>query len=597
MVTIRHGPSLRSLVVGCLALSACCSGARAQEAKAPSDEAQEPRFRWVDLQRHPANPLLRAVPGTWETQWFVVATAIPVAGRLHLYYEASDPTTNAASQLGLALSDDGIRWERHQGNPIWSKQGHWEHFLRDVRVYQFEGEPGYWMVYSDGDRHLDLARSTDGLHWHNDEHNPILTPSQDWEDFVMQPSVVKQGDRWTMWYSTYGRKPRVTGMATSTDGVHWTKHDANPVLPLGEPGAWDDYSAFQPWVFRQDGYLHMLYTGSSRENGTGYRTGYAWSRDGVHWTKSPDNPIFVPGSEGAWDAGKVSGHVLHRTGPGTYNIYYSAARTPGATYLGHGLVQGRLMRTGGREREDQAARRARAARATTAERSEPMKRSVRIVAFGDSITNGASPAGMTEADTFRDVVRRRLTERLGTTVEVFNAGVNGDVVTLATGRLKRDVLDREPDLVTIMFGGNEAGFYRPETNGFADTPRVSRDEFAASVAKIVDRVRAEGITVVLMTCPPMTERYWGMHLAPYQKHGINFLVKDYAQAMRDVAAEKKVELVDVYRAFADKPERLDYFPDGLHPDARGHRVIADLLVERLARIINGKSAEEVEDER
>ena len=83
----------------------------------------------------------------------------------------------------------------------------------------------------------------------------------------------------------------------------------------------------------------------------------------------------------------------------------------------------------------------------------------------------------------------------------------------------------------------------------------------------------------------MTERYWGMKLEPYQKHGINFLVKDYAQAMRDVAEEKRVELIDVYRAFQQKPKTLDYFPDGLHPDARGHRVIADLLVERLARVI------------
>jgi len=62
----------------------------------------------------------------------------------------------------------------------------------------------------------------------------------------------------------------------------------------------------------------------------------------------------------------------------------------------------------------------------------------------------------------------------------------------------------------------------------------------------------------------------------------NFLVKDYAQAMRGVAAEKGVELIDVYRAFQKNPSSLDYFPDGLHPDARGHRMIADLLVDRLA---------------
>ena len=222
-------------------------------------------------------------------------------------------------------------------------------------------------------------------------------------------------------------------------------------------------------------------------------------------------------------------------------------------------------------------------------RSVRMSGPLRIVAFGDSVTNGVGLAGMTEADTFRDIVRRELTERLGSKVEVVNAGVNGDVAPLAIGRLKRDVLNRKPDIVTIMFGGNEAGFYRPETNGFADTARVGREEFKATLAKIVDRIRAEGITVVLMTCPPMTERYWGMRLEPYQKHGINFLVKDYAQTMRDVAAEKSVELIDVYRAFQEDPGRMDFFPDGLHPDARGHRVIADLLTKGLTRIIDRRS--------
>jgi lysophospholipase L1-like esterase len=193
--------------------------------------------------------------------------------------------------------------------------------------------------------------------------------------------------------------------------------------------------------------------------------------------------------------------------------------------------------------------------------------------------------GVTEADTFRDIVQRELTERLGAKVEVINAGVNGDIVTLAIERLKSDVLDHEPNIVTIMFGGNEAGFYRPETDGFADTARVSQEKFQAALGKVVDRLRAEGITVVLMTCPPMTDRYWGMHLGPYQKHGINFLVKDYAQTMRDVAAEKGVELIDVYRSFQQAPSTRDYFPDGLHPDARGHRVIADLMVPRLTRII------------
>ncbi|HID76503.1 MAG TPA: hypothetical protein EYP56_10955 [Planctomycetaceae bacterium] len=229
------------------------------------------------------------------------------------------------------------------------------------------------------------------------------------------------------------------------------------------------------------------------------------------------------------------------------------------------------------------------ARYLSAEGRDRMSESIRIVALGDSITNGAGLVGVTEAQTFRQIVRRELGEKLGVTVEMINAGVNGDVVTLAIERLECDVLAHRPEIVTVMFGGNEAGFYRPETGGFADTPRVDRKEFAETLAKVVERLRAASVTVILMTCPPMTERYWGMHLEPYQKYGINFLVKQYAEAVRNVAAEKAIELVDVYRAFEQAPERLDYFPDGLHPDARGHRVIAELLVERLAQIITRRT--------
>ena len=133
-----------------------------------------------------------------------------------------------------------------------------------------------------------------------------------------------------------------------------------------------------------------------------------------------------------------------------------------------------------------------------------MKKPLRIVALGDSITNGTGLAGTTEAETFRALVERELAKKLQRPVEVINAGVNGDIVTQALRRLERDVLSKNPDLVTVMFGGNEAGFYRPETRGFADTPRVGREAFSAALAEIVQRIRAAGSRVVLMTCPVLT---------------------------------------------------------------------------------------------
>jgi len=305
-------------------------------------------FRWTHIERLPENPILQARPGTWESQWFIVDTVMKVDGRLWMYYDGAGPNDKKTTALGLAFSDDGIRWQRHPGNPIWTKEGNWSNFLRDVRVHRFEGEPGFWMYYSDGDRHIDLARSDDGVHWKNIPENPVLKPSQDWEDLVMQESVLKRGPgQWMMWYSTYGRKARVTGLATSHDGIHWTKYQGNPVLRIGAPGEWDDYSAFQPWVFYRHGYYHMIYTGSAGKS-TRYEFGYAWSRDGIVWHKSADNPVFrVSAEKGAWDAGKMAMHVLYESREDTFFIYYSGGSEPNTTYSGIGAFRARLTKQDG----------------------------------------------------------------------------------------------------------------------------------------------------------------------------------------------------------------------------------------------------------
>ena len=312
----------------------------AEEADATSKKKETDfPYEWV-LERHSESPVLRAIPGTWEASWFTVDDVLRIDGKYHMYYCGSDKG-NKNSQLGLATSDDGVRWKRHPNNPIW-KDG-WDHLIRDVRVYQL-GEADFWLYYSDYDEHIDLARSKDGVHWKNYENNPVIKRTQPWEAKVMQQRILRIGEKWLMWYSTYGGKPRVTGFATSKDGIHWEKYKGNPVLPLGEPGRWDDYSAFQPSVFLHDGHFHMIYTGSSRANMTGYRWGYAYSADGINWRKSPRNPIFVPDKKGSWDGGKVSCHTVIRTGNSSFNIYYAAGPSARATYHGIGLVRARLVK-------------------------------------------------------------------------------------------------------------------------------------------------------------------------------------------------------------------------------------------------------------
>jgi predicted GH43/DUF377 family glycosyl hydrolase len=87
------------------------------------------------------------------------------------------------------------------------------------------------------------------------------------------------------------RGAALIGYATSTDGVNWTKYANNPVLSLGASGAFDDEQVAEPRVLNLGGSYRMYYTGanvSSQRKSLGMAT----SLDGITWTKDSRNPIL-----------------------------------------------------------------------------------------------------------------------------------------------------------------------------------------------------------------------------------------------------------------------------------------------------------------
>ena len=66
-------------------------------------------------------------------------------------------------------------------------------------------------------------------------------------------------------------------MATSADGVVWSKRPDNPILPHSA-GGWDNSDTLGPMVLKEDGVYKMWYTGG---NGGMNAIGYATSSDGV----------------------------------------------------------------------------------------------------------------------------------------------------------------------------------------------------------------------------------------------------------------------------------------------------------------------------
>jgi len=202
---------------------------------------------------------------------------------------------------------------------------------------------------------------------------------------------------------------------------------------------------------------------------------------------------------------------------------------------------------------------------------------IKIVALGDSITNAVGISGVEEQDTYRYLMQIELSKAMGGKVTVINAGVNGDITALALDRLERDVLRHKPHYVTIMFGVNDAGYFRPD-GPVGKTPRVSAQDFEKNLRIIIAQVKSIDAKPILVTPVPMSPSYHLADLPAYVEHGLNYLVDEYADIIRRLAQELKIPLIDVHQAFSDDKKTQEYVPDGIHPDKRGQRLIADIFV-------------------
>jgi lysophospholipase L1-like esterase len=198
---------------------------------------------------------------------------------------------------------------------------------------------------------------------------------------------------------------------------------------------------------------------------------------------------------------------------------------------------------------------------------------VRIVTLGDSITKGVRE-GVGPEETFAALAQRALRDR-GIEVEVVNLGIGGERTDQALKRLD-DVAGRRPTVVTVMYGTNDS-YVDPGAKG----SRLTVAEYRANLKAIVAGLLLRGIEPILMTEPRWADgaQVDGLGENP------NVRLEPFMQACRDVAAECRVPLVDHFARWSESrskgQELAEWTTDGCHPNPRGHREVADLLLPAL----------------
>lgn len=253
----------------------------------PGSAAADLSFRWDP---YPEPVLGRGATGQWDSVDVLNPAVVKHRGLYYNFYSGYDGRT---WHTGLAISPDGVHWEKH-GRVLSPDPATWEgdYIAANGAALVVQGRFLYW--YQAGRLPcIGLATSTDGRQWRK-RPSPVLEPGPrgSWDERgVADPCVVRFGQGLYMFYLGQDRARRQRlGVALSQDGVRWWKLRTNPILDLGPAGAFDENGLGEPAVWASHGCYWMLYTGRDRRERR--RLGLARSRDGVQWQRVSEAAVF-----------------------------------------------------------------------------------------------------------------------------------------------------------------------------------------------------------------------------------------------------------------------------------------------------------------
>lgn len=147
-----------------------------------------------------------------------------------------------------------------------------------------------------------ISENCDGA-FRRTQRMPILDRTEDELFFRAVPFVMRDGDRWRMWYiggdgwvSAGGKAFPTYSMRhlESDDGLHWTGGGTECLVP-NRP---DEIGFGRPFIIRDGSDYRMWY---SVRRTSGYRIGYATSPDGIVWSRRDAEAGIAP-SESGWDS-------------------------------------------------------------------------------------------------------------------------------------------------------------------------------------------------------------------------------------------------------------------------------------------------------
>lgn len=151
-------------------------------------------------------------------------------------------------------------------------------------------------------------------------------------------------------------------------------------------------------------------------------------------------------------------------------------------------------------------------------------------------------------------------------IRVINRGVPGDTIRDLKARWTTDVLDRQPDWLSVMIGINDV--WRQFDSPHPTEPPVSLAEYQATMDELL-RTTAPRLTGLVLMTPYLIE---ADRADPMRQ-----MMDRYGDVVRQMAKPYRARLVDTQAAFDAAMMYLSpgtLAGDRVHPNRTGHTILA-----------------------
>lgn len=171
---------------------------------------------------------------------------------------------------------------------------------------------------------------------------------------------------------------------------------------------------------------------------------------------------------------------------------------------------------------------------------------------------------------------------------MLNRGISGDDVWKLTARWKKDALDLQPDVLSLLEGTNDVHYFLDSIAKHQiplEQARFDIEAWEHAYRALLDESRKVNPELRLLLCSPFVARAGWVGESPDVSLREQ-IIAEMAEQIRLMAEEYRAVYVDFYTLFGQLTQGKEgasyWIWDGIHPTPAGHRKMADLWLKSFA---------------